>query len=510
MSNSNDTPQLPGRPQMPTLKSKGFQLHGQDFTVGGIARVGGARLQELLNPSALRLKWEQKHATEEAYRLFNKAFFAAQLKHYDIPFHSSHKRDELLSLLKNAVSQGKCNRVPQSVLDIAAAMKTDYAPLYQKWQAECAAWDAEKKQRDDEAFAKCKTPGERANCDLDRFMDMYFLTNGKPDKSKTPKPLALSGFQDRSSLHSRAERVPGLETCSGGPPSSRELCIGWDRSEVFALASRVSERAYEAEKAQQTAEWEQQMARHRRYIARSLGTGSGGSRQPDKFDLARCLGSYIIQCDEIADQWPDVVRGHTLTMDISKGKGNTLLAAYDFGIIEGTMILSLSEDTLKAIVGGDTSESEASRSDDFYSSEDDGDGDEEGIHTQQPDGGIKRKAGQFSSLARATASAVVRHPVTAKRRKTGAMPSLTRRVYLRLRGRETGEGEIIPDPDSGHIDFLSNSCATFAGLVYHLTFVAKNVEFRGYKVSDTPRVKPEAWEDFSYEAYEHARVGRWY
>lgn len=52
-------------------------------------------------------KRDQKDAADEARRLFTKPFLAAQLKYYDIPFRPSHKRDELLLLLQNAVNQGK-------------------------------------------------------------------------------------------------------------------------------------------------------------------------------------------------------------------------------------------------------------------------------------------------------------------------------------------------------------------------------------------------------------------
>lgn len=376
-------------------------------------------------------------------------------------------------------------------------MRADHEPLHHKWEADCAAWNAEKKRRDDEAFKNCKTPDERATFDPNRFMDLYFLTDRKPDKAKTTEPLALRGYHDKWKLHNMAEKVPGLHTYSGGLSPDRELCIGWNREEVFKLASSISDRADKANKAQQKAKWEQQLEIHQKYTAQmqSKETSNGANKHPKAFSLDRCQGSYVIQCREITEGWLDDLRGHTHTMDISSGSGNTLRATYDFGIIEGAMILSLSEDTLQTIVSEDNLDSEASLSD-----EDDEDEDDEDSTS-----GKKRKLGK-ASLAQASAAL---RDANAKRRKTTPLPSLSRRVYFRLRGRETGEGEVFSNPDSGHIDFLSDSCATFAGLVYDLTHVGENVEFRGYKVSDTPREKLEDWESFSHAAYEYARVGRW-
>ncbi|KAL7803344.1 hypothetical protein V8C44DRAFT_344411 [Trichoderma aethiopicum] len=500
MSKGNDTSQLPSCPEKPILKRKGFQFDGDHFSAGGIARVDGARLRGLFNPSTLRLKRDQKDAADEARRLFTKPFLAAQLKYYDIPFRPSHKRDELLLLLQNAVHQGKCDQVPQSVSDMEASLRADYAPLQQKWEADCAVWSAEKKRRDDEAFAKCKTPVERANFDLRRFVDMYFLTDGKPDKSKTPEPMALSGLRQSWQLRTMAEGIPGLHTRIAYSKPDAEFCIGWDEKEVNALADRITERAREAERALKKAKWDQQMVRHKKYLVRAAEKGRGRDKQTKPFDLDHCVGSYIIQCPAIEDGWD--LGDQTLTMDICKGKANSLWAAYHFGILEGTMFFSQSEDTLKAMFGDDLSDSAESQSDqDDCADEEEGDEDEEGDNAQESTRGKKRKSGKPSPAQAIASAAAAGDSLNAKRRKTGAVPSPSRRVYFGLHGRETGEGEVLPDPDSGHIDFLSDDCATFAGLVDELTYVGTNVEFRGYKVSDTPRKKPEPWDTFCYGRY---------
>ncbi|UKZ53916.1 hypothetical protein TrVGV298_007718 [Trichoderma virens] len=154
----------PNYPQPPILKRNGFQFRKGVLSVDSIDRVDGSRLNELFNPTTLRLKRDQKDAAEKACQLFKKPFFAAQLRYYDIPFKSSASKTELQLLLQDAVRQGKCNHVPNSVTELEASMRADYEPLQQD---------------------------ERAAFDLHRFVDMYFLTNGEPDKTKTTEVLAL-------------------------------------------------------------------------------------------------------------------------------------------------------------------------------------------------------------------------------------------------------------------------------------------------------------------------------
>jgi hypothetical protein len=375
-------------------------------------------------------------------------------------------------------------------------MRRDFEPLYQKWESDYAAWSAAKKLRDDEAFEKCKTPGEHAASDLHRFMNRYYLTDGKPDQTKTPEPLVLHGFRDTTwRLSTMAREIPGLHTSWGGLGHPYTHCIGWVREEVVQLAKSISDRAKEAEKALRKAKWEQQLEIHQKYVAhmQSKETTGGTDKGSKPFDLDRCKGSYVIRCDEILDGWTSDITGDTLTMDISCSSSNMLHATYNFGILRGTMILSLSEDNLKGVFQEDEEDSEASESDEDEDDEgededEDDEDDKDSIDVQESTVGKKRKQGK-ASLAQATGSAV-RH-ANAKKRKTTLLPSLSRRVYLRLHGYETGEGEILPYPDPGHIDFLSDSCATFSGLMYSLSCVGDNVEFRGYKISDQPQERED-------------------
>ncbi|KAJ4268981.1 hypothetical protein NW762_003052 [Fusarium torreyae] len=494
------TQEIP-RPEPPAVKSNGFQVTHGRFSVipGDIDRVDGNRLRELFDPDSLRLKRDQKEASEAARLLFKKPFFAGQLKHYGINFTSSAKMGDLRELLKNAVHQGQCDHVPESVSSLQQSMERTLQPLYQNWESDVREWDEKEKQRKQEALNRCTTAGEKAAYDLDLFLDHYFLTDGKPDELKTSEPLALEGFDQRMTLHLRAETIPGLHTVSGGFGSNRTLCIGWNRNAVVDLARSIDSRAREAAKRLKEEKWKEAMGEHFQYVSASTPkTMRPKGKGKQRFDLRQCQGSYIIKCDVVTDGWEDLAF-HILTLEIYAGRDGKLTANYDFGIIEGAMLLADNEESLDAIAGTlDDSDDNSEMSD---SEESGGEDEDEG----------REKKGRKRSLVqdiKSKSKAKGKDNRSTKRQKAG--PSLSRRVFYRMRGRETGEGEIFSTPEPGQIDFLNDGCTKFSGLVYHFPYVSDNVEFSGYKISDSPKGKAEDWNDYSEAAYEYARGERWH
>ncbi|KAH6986915.1 hypothetical protein EDB80DRAFT_731134 [Ilyonectria destructans] len=334
-------------------------------------------------------------------------------------------------------------------------MRHDYEPLHQAWERDVRAYDEKKKQQEDDEFAKCTTPGQRASLDLDRFMEYYFLTEGQPDQAKTTKPLAVHGFDDRSSLHSIAERVNGLHTENGENGDNRTACLRWDRNAVCGLAGRIDAEAAKIRKQQQDSQWENAMEAHRQYVKQSSqgetpqgqkGTSAKRARAPS-FDLQRCRGSYIVQCKPVSNGWSEH-GDSTFTLDVCRGTDGTLMADFQFGIIEGTMLLGLSDEELDDIA-------EAGSHSDSSSDCGSSDNDDEEVESDQEQ---KRKGKK--RLAQAVSNEKARGEGRgAKRGKV--MPSLSRWVYYRLRGRETGEGQILPDIESGHLDFINDRCARF-------------------------------------------------
>lgn len=83
----------------------------------------------------------------------------------------------------------------------------------------------------------------------------------------------------------------------------------------------------------------------------------------------------------------------------------------------------------------------------------------------------------------------------------------TQHFHTVYKYRETGEGEINPEPITGHLTFKDDKFATFSGSL-NLDLVSGKVVIHGRKISDVARIA-EHWEDYSEQAYEHARVARW-
>ena len=75
---------------------------------------------------------------------------------------------------------------------------------------------------------------------MDLFLRKSFLDDkGNPDKTKTLDLIPLPGFADRPKMHATAERIPGLETNSGGYGVDRTVVVGWDSSVVWRVASEI-------------------------------------------------------------------------------------------------------------------------------------------------------------------------------------------------------------------------------------------------------------------------------
>lgn len=276
--------------------------------------------------------------------------------------------------------------------------------------------------------------------------------------------------------------------------------IGWNGDEIKRLGKEFDDREREAEKARRRSKWDENMEAHKQYIARTQsknGNTDGEDGESKPLDLSRLAGSYVIRCDAILDGWDTENTGDTLTMDVAVAPSSNgmLVAAYNLGIIRGTMTLSLSDDALKEVFDPEDEESEDSVSDEEDENnedeEDDEDkkDDEDGSDTEQPTSGKKRKA---SLQQEEDEDSSLQQP--AKKLKTATEPTPSRRVYLRLEGYETGNGEELHVPDPGYIDFTSNDCIAFEGLMKTLTYVGNKVKFEGYKISDEPQREPEHFE----------------
>jgi len=89
------------------IKQNGFQFGRGGLTVGGIQRVPGEKLKELMLPEDIKRVRARKEAEEEAKTLGRKPWFIAQLRHYGLKATSKDTVDQLKDKLKASVRENK-------------------------------------------------------------------------------------------------------------------------------------------------------------------------------------------------------------------------------------------------------------------------------------------------------------------------------------------------------------------------------------------------------------------
>lgn len=360
-------------------------------------------------------------------------------------------------------------------------LRLDYNRELQAWHKVVDNWDQECRRRQEEAWAQLETPTERASHDLDRFMEHYFLTDGQPDPAKKPEPLALQGLTDAqvvSNIYVRAAVVPGLHIVNIGQDTDSTICIGWDHSAVCGLAGDIENLARESQRKLAQEEWEKAMETHRRLVETeaeqisefgfSLSNPSPGN--PVSLKVAR--GSFVLQCKAIAELYPDEASVASLSLDIADSIANnseTLRAAVNLGVFQGTAILSFSHDVMDWFVRhyDKTAQAAAER------------------NTTAPSGASGGKR-------RAEGSADEERP--SKQRKADGLPSHGR-IILQMRGRELIGGEICEDIQHGYLEFTDDAWTKFKGTI-DIPGVGEDVEVEGFRVSNRAAMEPPPWSWF--------------
>ncbi|RSL41767.1 hypothetical protein CEP54_015717 [Fusarium duplospermum] len=278
----------------------------------------------------------------------------------------------------------------------------------------------------------------------------------REDQEKAEKAAeVLSNKVDIHTIYVEVERVPGLVLISGGSGKNQVLCVGWDRFAVGKLARNFGETNQKDEEHQRDNGCENDTD----FQPYATAPGQNFANAPQPLNLEWLFGSYVIQFEGISEDWH---RKDFFTLDIGELNDDVLMAAYDFGDVWGTMILSQSEEKL-----------------DLWA-----------MLNDNP-----RK-----SLAKARQRLPTRYETT---------PSSPRRLFYQIRGRQRGEDVIFFDPESGHIDILDHECTKLSGVAETLADMGSNLQFWGHKVADEPNKHIQAWGEFSEKAYEFERRDRW-
>jgi hypothetical protein len=346
----------------------------------------------------------------------------------------------------------------------------------------------------DETFHSLSGPVERAEFDADLFVRHYFAPNGKPNHSITPGPLVLKGYKrDWGKIAKVTNSIPGLEFSLASQGYQNDIvCLGWDVAALRRIRKDI-EVAYKVEREKQL--WQEAMKNHEKLVkeTRKAKKGRKGASEKNgdqRGELSRCVGSYIIRCDAIGSRY-----GTLLTINIQNSGPieGILVTAIDWGDVEGTMLLSSSEEELDNYIGSANGRENAY--DDI--DEDDGDGEDwgSGHSTTLSKQSNKRKA----------PAANPKRGRPSKKAKVGLFSP--RRLHYRLKGHETGEGEMFCTPYKGYFDF-DDTYTSFKGKANSPYIRSDAME--GLKTDNKPRRSAEPWNSFSEAAYERARVARWH
>ncbi|KAK3326941.1 hypothetical protein B0T19DRAFT_474813 [Cercophora scortea] len=235
-------------------------------------------------------------------------------------------------------------------------------------------WDTELDRGIEREFAKLSsgqksgdaslfTPTHEATYDFNRFLKKYFRVdvNGvatetqNEKKPSTPVTLQYLPSSGVSLVSEFAAKVPsfcvkhlGLMLYSGG------MVLGWDVAKVEAEVARIEEkcrlrvekdlREQEQRAAEDKAQREEEVRSiyrpHHEYVARKKSEVA----KPADLAIDQLVGSYVVRWEgEEGAQYSDQVNNQ-LTLDVFPAKSaHGVTASFFFGVIEGAMLLALSE-----------------------------------------------------------------------------------------------------------------------------------------------------------------------
>lgn len=279
-----------------------------------------------------------------------------------------------------------------------------------------------------------------------------------------------------SQMREAASKVLGLHQETSFGPKTQTIFMGWDSAAVRKKAKGHAKKEAKSERENESAEL------HADYL-RTLERKGGPKRYSP-------VGSYIVDCKKIKEQWPH--EADDLSLDIRPTKEPGIFeASFDFGILEGVMIICAEKTALEQYCYQLDREADSSSDDE----EENDWGEEEGEDDKKPKTGSKRKAKTPQGRGRPS-----------KKSKGGAAQPRT--YLLKLKCRETGEGEIQCTAENGTLTFPDEKLASILGKT-NLPYVGRGVPFTARKISDTPSHSENSWADYSERAYEYARVSRW-
>jgi hypothetical protein len=324
------------------------------------------------------------------------------------------------------------------------------------------------------------------------IMEKYFVDgSGSPDPTKTTGVVGIpyprfSNYR-AGQLREAAGRVSGLHQATGWG-STQTIYLGWHQASVDKAAKDHGAKEARANKAKADARDAERASKHELYL-------SNARKRPSPTSP---VGQYMVDCEEIEGNWPDQAQDMTLAIHATPTPG-IYQATFDFGVIEGIMMLGSDESILDEFCAQQDHEDDSDNGD--YSDDED---DDEDAGSQDESADEETAVGSKRKGAASTAKSTSGRP---RKKAKAAGAGKPRKYFVRLKSRETGTGEIHPTAEKGTIKFNGPNLSSFTGEVNMA--IGRGVIFTARKISAVPSEVFDSWASYSEAAYERARVSRW-
>jgi len=338
-------------------------------------------------------------------------------------------------------------------------------------------------------------------------MERYFVDgDGEPVKSRTKKPV---GFPDSlysshrpGQLREAAQKVGGLHHATAHGLTTQTIFLGWTKSAVEKAAKAHVASEEKEKKAEATKKTAERDAKYDGFLADNQDISGKGSP----------CGEYMVDCEHIEDEWPGSAEDMSISIHRTS-KDGVFKATFDFGIVEGIMILGRDEGLVEML----SKRRDGGIDGDHVGEDEDEDEDIDSEDEPPATTGSKRKG---KGAQRGT---------PAKKAKTAKAStkdkSQNSKFFARLKSKDTSDGQISYITMNGVIEFGGNirggkgkgknggggggnPFSSFSGTV-SLSGIGSNIAFTARKISDVGRISYERWEDYSEREYERANASRW-
>lgn len=514
-------PKVGASPAEPVYMVKDFFICGGDLHHDKYPKRTGVELRNMFNAYDFECITEKTKWVTQANHLIV-PFFEAQLilhrveavRHLSFGKLGRICSAELRQMLESAVENGEvriqssdfyhnpplqrlwltpsyqCDTTSDIPSDIEKRWFADYQTMKEQWEVEYAEW-AEKKAKADKVttWRSAQTAQERADIDIEAMIRKHFCKKKLtcPDRSISPEPIVLATFSgDLEALVKAVQEVPGLKhvqaTHWAGDVERTVHVLGWSKTQARRLAKSTA-------KDLQETFWVEQWARikaddgHDELVGRAMeNDGRHQHLQARLPKLSSCKGVFAMHAPSIRKEFP---WHNVLHLHVSHFEGHVALAACDFGIYNGTMILATDSKHLTEFHDVDEGDISMSSPGPRH-------------HPHPPsassspmNAAMKRR---HSSAFAAQSSIDRASLITANR--DGEFP-----LYFMFRGRDTRNDRIEFEPREGKIFFSDRHLHTFRGSI-DFGLPLQTITFDGFRLSGLPERAPR-WDSFSSEAYEN-------